>query len=63
MTQKQIRIVSLWEIIDEDEPDISTEQLMERVCHIENVWADEVAEALEAEAARNPKHLKRLKTQ
>jgi hypothetical protein len=46
MTDRQKAIVACWERWDEDEPDISTEQLMARVCTDCNCDAGHVAEAL-----------------
>ncbi len=46
MTDKQKQIVALWEGFEEDEPDISTERLMEMTCQAAKVDAGEVSAAL-----------------
>jgi len=50
VSEKQIRIVVSWQRWDEEYPDISTEQLMHRVCTDCNCDETEVAEALERQA-------------
>jgi hypothetical protein len=50
MTNKQKEIITRWGYWEEVEPDISTEQLMARVCADTFCDAGEVAEALEQEA-------------
>jgi len=46
MTHNQKRIIETWEVIEEDEPDVSTEQLFARVAAICKCDDGDVAEAL-----------------
>ncbi len=46
MTNEQKAIVACWERHEEDVPDLSTEQLMARVCADRDCDAGDVAEAL-----------------
>lgn len=50
MSLRQGRLVHLWEMFEQEEPDISTERLMAMVCAAAHAKPNEVAEALEAEA-------------
>lgn len=50
-TNRQRKLMDSWEKWEADEPDISTEQLMHRVCADNNAEPTEVVEAMEAEAA------------
>jgi hypothetical protein len=53
MTEKQKQIVLSWESHEQSEPEISTEQLMARVCADCQCDANDVAEALEQQAIEN----------
>jgi hypothetical protein len=47
MRLKQAQFVrDVWNTVQDDEPDISTEQLFQRVADICHIGADEVADAL-----------------
>jgi hypothetical protein len=53
MSEKQKQIVFSWESHEQAEPEISTEQLMARVCADCNCDANDVAEALEQQSIEN----------
>lgn len=50
MSPKQQHILDVWNEIEAEEPDISTERLIEMVCHRTGRDIDTVLDALEAEA-------------
>lgn len=48
MTNRQREIMAVWQNLDEGEPEISTEQLIERVAAISQCDTDTVLKALDA---------------